>query len=57
MIQLKFYIKFKYLDGMNLIAFEKKNIYIYINATKYLNSIAEVTLGGHLVKNTLSCLM
>ena len=42
---------------MNLIAFEKKKKKKSINATKYLNSIAEVTLGGHLVKNTLSCLM
>ena len=37
---------------MNFIVFEKKKN--TINATKYLNLIAEVTLGGHLVKDTVS---
>ena len=39
---------------MNLIAFEKKKKKKFVNATKYLNLIAEVTLGGHLIKDTLS---
>ena len=39
---------------MNLIVFEKKKKKKTINTTKYLNLIGEVTLGDHLVKDTLS---